>query len=49
LDEKEIKLDELNHFLEVTFKQNPNILENKKVATNFRRVVKIFDWLKYAK
>jgi hypothetical protein len=49
LEEEEINLDELKQFLEVTFKQNPNILENKKVATNFRRVVKIFDWLKYAK
>lgn len=49
LEKEEIDLGELKQFLEVTFRENTNILENKKVATNFRRVVKIYDWLKYAK
>lgn len=49
LEKDDINLEDLKQFLEITFKQNPDILENKKAATNFRRVVKMFDWLKYKK
>jgi SIR2-like domain len=48
LNKEEMDLKELKQFLEDTFKQNPDILKDKRIATNFRRVVKIFDWLKYA-
>lgn len=49
LSEEEINLDELCNFLQTTFNENPNILElqTRQIATNFRRVVKIYDFLRY--
>lgn len=49
LNELEINLQELKEFLQTTFKENPGILntQEKQIATNFRRVVKIYDFLSY--
>ncbi len=49
LSEEEINLDELCNFLQTTFNETPNILEiqTRQIATNFRRVVKIYDFLRY--
>lgn len=51
LDEDEINLEEMKKYLEEVFNLYPDILEMKKgqIATNFRRVVKIYDWLMYGK
>src|SRR5699024_3811760 len=51
LKEEEIYLVELQKFLQTTFNENPDILDRqeKQIATNFRRVVKIYDFLTYKK
>ncbi len=51
LEEEEIDLTELQEFLADVYRKIPNVLQIKKgqVSTNFRRVVKIYDWLMYGK
>lgn len=49
LDEENIDINELCDFLQKTFNANPDILniQTRQTATNFRRIVKIYDFLKY--
>lgn len=49
LDEENININELCDFLQKTFNANPDILniQTRQIATNFRRIVKIYDFLKY--
>lgn len=49
LDEDNIDLAELHSFLTEIFKTYPNILKKDSDGpkTDFRRLIKIFDWLKY--
>lgn len=49
LSEENINIDELGEFLREYYKNNSDIfkLGNSNTKTNFRRLVKIYDWLKY--
>ncbi|MEG2936113.1 MAG: SIR2 family protein [Clostridium sp.] len=51
LQEENIEIEELGDFLREYYTDNPNLLSGGKAAnkTNFRRLVKIYDWLKYYK
>lgn len=51
LEEKEIILDDLEGYLKSIFSRNKNILETATTAekTNLRRLIRIYDYLKYAK
>ncbi|GGM28188.1 hypothetical protein GCM10011351_12620 [Paraliobacillus quinghaiensis] len=49
LKEEELNFLELKSFLQKTMTENPEILDrkDKQISTNFRRVVKIYDFLTY--
>lgn len=49
LSEENINIYELGEFLREYYKNNSDIfkLGNSNTKTNFRRLVKIYDWLKY--
>ena len=50
LKEDEIDVDELEEFIKNTFKEHPNCLKTgENSATHMKRVIRIFDWLKYGK
>ena len=51
LDEEEIDVNELEIFLRKLFDDYPDILSHEKstIRTNTRRLIKIYDWLKYYK
>ena len=48
LKEDEIDLNQLENFLKDYSKKYPDVL-NSNSATNFRRLIRIYDWLKYGK
>lgn len=48
LKEDEIDLNQLENFLKDYLKKHPDVL-NSNSATNFRRLIRIYDWLKYGK
>ncbi len=47
LQEKEMDLTELEEFLQKNSKNIEQLLQTPTVSSNFRRIVKIYDWLKY--
>lgn len=52
LNEEDIDLQELEGFLLDFMKQQPDIFktpENSPLKTNFRRLIRIYDWLKYGR
>lgn len=52
LNEEDIDLQELEDFLLDFMKQQPDIFktpENSPLKTNFRRLIRIYDWLKYGR
>ena len=46
--EDEIDLNQLENFLKDYSKKYPDVL-NSNSGTNFRRLIRIYDWLKYGK
>ncbi|BDR70901.1 hypothetical protein K144313037_23130 [Clostridium tetani] len=51
MPEDKIEIDKLNNFLKEFYQNNSDIFKNGKssIKTNYRRLIKIFDWLKYYK
>lgn len=52
LDELEIDVNELYRHLVSCLKENPNIFSNETkqgIKTNLRRLIRVYDWLKYGK
>lgn len=51
LPEENINIDELGEFLKKFYHDNSNVFKSGKtsVKTNFRRLIKIYDWLRYYK
>ncbi|MHC6180936.1 SIR2 family protein [Clostridium sp. JNZ X4-2] len=51
LQEENIDIESLGNFLRDYYKNNPDIFSNGASTdkTNFRRLIKIYDWLKYSK
>lgn len=49
LEKDNIKLDELKLYLYDLITENPEIICDKKHSTNIRRLIKIYDFLKYKK
>ncbi|MFC4355589.1 SIR2 family protein [Chryseomicrobium palamuruense] len=47
LEEEQIEVNLLNSYLRSLWDDNPEILSDKRMATKFRRIVKIMDWLKH--
>ncbi len=50
LDKEKIKIEELESILIEIFNESPNVLEDdeKELKTNIRRLIKIYDYLKYS-
>lgn len=50
LPEREVVLDELEKFLFVKFRNDPELLTtNKDVSSDIYRLIRIYDWLKVGK
>lgn len=49
LEEEEMDLTQLEAFLQKNSKDIDSLLKTQTVSSNFRRAVKIYDWLKYYK
>ena len=51
LDENELDLESLEQYLKQFLDSNPNIFDydNTLLKTNFRRLIRIYDWLKFGK
>lgn len=51
IPEDKIEIDKLNDFLKKFYQNNNDIFKtgNSPIKTNYRRLIKIFDWLKYYK
>lgn len=49
LEEAEINIVELENYLKKLLGENPKILEEHKYKTQIKRVIRIYDYLKYAK
>lgn len=47
ITEDNVNLNELEEFLLSTLNKNPNILTEKSISTEFKRLIRIYDWLKY--
>jgi hypothetical protein len=49
LHQKDINVENLGDFLREFYKNNPDIFKvgNGNIKTNYRRLIKIYDWLKY--
>ena len=47
LPKETIDIDELYNFLNDTFEEIPNIFTESTLSTAFKRLIRIYDWLKY--